>query len=222
MRNQIRWTALTTFVVLLLLLCIFMVMSCTSNDDYDDHLPPYQKTLCELLTDTAGVATIVRFDDGHEAPLLHRVKDLTPDSVYRITATTLQSAEGVELYNASYVFAPMPQKIKAEDMVTDPVEVLTAWRDLRYVNMRLRVTRAAEAGHYMGFADMGVKHNTDGTRVRTVKFYHDRNGDSEYYRQETLISLPIYQMSSELRPGVDSVRLVVNTPNGEQNFTCLY
>lgn len=222
MRNQTRWTALTTFVVLLLLLCIFMVMGCTSDDEYDDHLPPYEKVLCELLTDTAGVATKVRFDDGHEAALRHRVKDLTPDSLYRISASTLEYDDGVELYNASFVFAPMPQKLKAEDIVTDPVELLTAWRGKRYINMRLRVTRASDAGHYMGFADMGLKHNADGTRTRTIQFYHDRNGDSEYYRQETIVSCPVYQMSNALREGVDSVRMIVNTPQGEQAVVCLY
>lgn len=220
LRQQALWAAATTVIVLLLILCIFMVTGCSG--DSDDYLPPYQKTLCELLTDSTGCGTTVRFDDGHQSPLKTPIKDLRPDTLYRIGATTLEYAEGVELYNAAAVFAPMPHTFKPEDVKLDPVEVLTAWREPRYVNLRLSVLRGSEANHYMAFIDHPVHHNTDGTRTKTITFYHDRNGDGEHYRQETIVSCPVYHFGSSLRPGVDSVRMIVHTPSGPATFTTLY
>lgn len=220
-RQQALWAAATTVIVLLLLLCIFMVTGC-SGDDEPDYLPPYQKTLCELLTDSTGTGLTVRFDDGRESPLKTPVKDLRPDTLYRIGATTLEYAEGVELYNASAVFAPMPVSIKAGELKTDPVEVLTAWREERYINLRLSVLRGSEADHYMAFADNALMHNPNGSRTKIITFYHDRNGDGEHYRQETIVSCPVYQLSSVLRQGVDSVRMIVYTPTGRRSFTTVY
>lgn len=221
-RLQFRWAAMTTVVLLLLLLCIFMVTGCSSDVDSDDYLPPYQQTLCELLTDSIGRGVTVRFDDGHERPLITPAKDLTPDSIYRISGTTYEREAGVELYNAQVVFSPMPVSLKPEQLKTDPVGVLAAWRDKRYINFRLSVKRAADAGHYMGFADMGIKHHSDGTSTKTIRFFHDRNGDNAYYKQEFLVSCPIYHLGSELREGKDSIRFIVNTEAGEYSTVTLY
>lgn len=220
-RQQALWAAATTVIVLLLLFCIFMVTSC-SGDDEPDYLPPYQKTLCELLTDSTGHGTTVRFDDGHLAPLKTPVKDLRPDTLYRIGATTLEYADGLELYNAAAVFAPMPANIKAGEIKTDPVEVLTAWRETRYINLRLSVRRGSEADHYMAFVDQPVKHNLNGTHTKIITFYHDRNGDGQHYRQETIVSCPVYHLGNVLRQGIDSVSMIVHTPTGPRTFTTVY
>lgn len=221
-RLQSRWTAMTTVILLLLLLCIFMATSCSSDADSDDYLPPYQQTLCELLTDSQGRGVTVRFDDGRERPLITPTKDLTPDSVYRIAATTYEREAGVELYSAHVVFSPMPVSIPPGKFKTDPVGVLAVWRDKRYINLRLSVKRAADAGHYMGFADMGTRHYPDGTSTKTLRFLHDRNGDNAYYKQELLVSCPIYHLDFELREGKDSVRFIASTEAGEYTTVMLY
>lgn len=221
LRQQALWAAATTVIVLLLILCIFMVTGCSGDSD-DDYLPPYQKTLCELLTDSTGSGTIVRFEDGHESPLITPVKDLRPDTLYRIGATTLEYDNGVELYNAAAVFSPKPVGIKDGSMKNDPVEVVTAWREKRYINLRLGVRRGSEANHYMAFVDQAIRHNADGTNTKIINFFHDSNGDGEYYRHETIISCPVYQYSSALREGIDSLKMVVNTPDGPKTFSSVY
>lgn len=221
-RLQTRWAVTTTLVVLLLLLCIFMVMGCSADDDADDYLPPYQQTLCELLTDNQGRGMTIRFDDGHECPLITSVDNLTPDSLYRIAGAIYERETGVELYNAHVVFSPMPFKIKPEDFKDDPVGVLAAWRDKRYINMRLSLDRSVDVPHYMGFADMGVTDNPDGTRTKTIRFFHDRNGDDVFYRQELLVSCPVFHLGEELREGTDSVCLIVNTEKGKYSTKTLY
>lgn len=221
-RLQFRWAAMTTLVLLLLLLCIFMVTGCSSDADSDDYLPPYQQTLCELITDSHGNGVTIRFDDGRERPLITPATDLTPDSLYRISGTTYEREDGVELYNAQVVFSPMPISIKPEKVKTDPVGVLAAWRDKRYINMRLSVKRASDAAHYMGFAEMGTRYNFNGTRTKTIRFVHDRNGDNAYYKQELLVSCPVYHLGSELREGTDSICLIVHTEAGEYTTCSLY
>lgn len=212
MPHQFRWTALTTLIVLLLLLCLFMVTGCTS--DTDAPLPPYRQVLCEILTDQSGVATRMRYDDGRECPLVTKASGLTPDSTYRVAATVLESENGVSLYNASMVFSPMPVVMAADKVKMDAIDVVAIWLDCRYINLRLSVKRSNDVQHYLAFVDDGVLSNDDGTQTSCIRLFHDNNGDDDNYRQEIVISCPVYPLFSTLRSGVDSVRITVNTPDG--------
>lgn len=210
-----------SLVPVLLVLAVLCGFTACGGDD-DEPLPPYRQILCELLTDSTGHACSLRYDDGRTVPIVNKLKDLTPDSLYRISTTTLEYAHGVELYNTQPVFSPMPVVFRADKLKTDPVTLLTAWREPRYINLRLSVDRGAEARHYMAFADQGIMMHPNGTRVKTLRFYHDANGDEAHYRQETIVSCPVYQCSSELRHGRDSIRMIVNTPAGESRLVTVY
>lgn len=218
---QFRWTALTTLAVFILLLCIMVVVSC-SSDDEPDYLPPYEQMLCEVMTDAKGVATTIRFDDGRERPLVTCPDGLTPDSLYRISAAVLEDESGVSIYNAAMIFSPMPVVMKDEEVKIDPVDVLTAWRDLRYINLRLSIKRSVEAGHHLAFIDDGVCANPDGTCTSLLRLFYDNNDDEDHFRDELIVSCPIYPLADHLRVGVDSVCLAVNTPGGNRYYTMLY
>lgn len=218
---QFRWTALTTLAVLILLLCIMVVVSC-SSDDEPDYLPPYEQMLCEVMTDAKGVATTIRFDDGRERPLVTCPDGLTPDSLYRISAAVLEDESGVSIYNAAMIFSPMPVVMKDEEVKIDPVDVLTVWRDIRYINLRLSIKRSATTGHFLTFLDDGVRNNSDGTCTYQLRLFHDSNADDDHFRDELIVSCPIYPFAEQLRVGVDSVCLTVNTPEGPQRCAMLY
>lgn len=220
--SQFRWTAFTTVVVLILLLCIFMVAGCSSDDSDADYLPPLTQELCEIITDNTGVATVMRYADGRECPLVAKVNDLTPDSTYRISAAILETESGVTLYNAHMVLSPMPVVRKLGEIKTDPVDVIACWRDCRYINLRLSVKRSYDVNHFMGFSDYGLRHNPNGTTTYTACLYHDANADADHFRQEIIVSCPIYPMADRLRLGTDSVCLKVNTPDGFASYTMLY
>lgn len=220
--SQIRWTAFTTVVVLVLLLCIFLVTGCSSDDSDADSLPPLTQELCEIMTDNTGVATMMRYADGRECPLATKVNDLTPDSTYRISAAILENENGITLYNAHMVFSPMPMVRKPGEMKTDPVDVIACWRDCRYINLRLSVKRSYNVSHFMGFSDGGLRHNANGTTTYTTCLYHDQNADADHFRQELIVSCPIYPMAGRLRIGIDSVCMKVNTPDGFISHTMLY
>lgn len=198
-----------------------MVTGCSSTDE-PDYLPPYEQTLCEMLSDSRGVATRVRFGDGRELPLVNDISKLTPDSVYRIAAAVLEDERGATLYNAEKVYAPMPAAMKDDKVRTDPLDVLTVWRDNRYINLRLSIKRSAEASHYLGTVDDGPRDNPDGTVTYCLRLYHDNNGDDDHFRHEILFSCPIYPLEGHLRHGVDSVCLTINTPSGLQSFSTPY
>lgn len=221
MPAQFRWVATTTVVLLLLLLCIFMVTSCSDDED-GRPLPPYVQTLCELVTDSVGRAAMVRFDDGHECAVKNHIDGLTPDSIYRIQATTLEDSEGVSLWNAQGVISPLPRLFQLNELKTDPLEVVTAWRTERYVNLRLRATSDSRTPHYLSFADSGVARHPDGRRTKVITLHHDGNGAEAHYTAELVTSCPVYHLTDQLRHGTDSVRLVVHTPKGKYTFTTIY
>lgn len=218
--SQFRWTAFTTVVVLVLMFCIFMVTGCSSDDA--DCLPPYRQELCEIITADTGIATLMRYSDGRECRLFTTVSHLAPDSVYRVSAIILEGEHGVSLYNVHTIFSPMPEMMKATEIKTDPADVLTCWRDCRYINLRLSVKRSVEENHYMGFINDGLRRNSDGTITQIVRLFHNGEGDADHFRQEYTVSCPIYPFANLLRVGIDSICMKVNTTAGLMSYTMLY
>lgn len=220
---QFRWAATTVAILLLLLLCIFAVAGCGGDDAADDdQLPPYVRVVGELISDGQGAARVLRSSDGREQRVLNELAGLSPDSLYRIETYVLECKDGVELYNAKLVFSPMPQSFERGKMKADPVAVVTAWREPRYVNMRLAVGCSYGAQHLMAFADEGLRDNADGSRTQLLRLYHDAAGDRDDFRQELLASCPVYQLADVLRAGVDSVQMTIATPKGDFSLTTLY
>lgn len=204
MMQQFRWAAATLLIVLLLLLCIFMVAGCS---DDDEAFPPYQQQLCELVTDSQGRAVKLRSDDGKEHIVVNPIGNLTPDSIYRVSAVITEHPDGVSLHGLSSVPAPFPRLFKNGTLRTDPVEVLTAWRVERYLNLRLAITVGNEAVHTLGFAEKGTITHPNGKRTRLLTLHHDSNADGQYYRNETCVSCPLYKFPDD----IDSVSLSVVT-----------
>lgn len=205
--------------MLLLLLCIFMVAGCS---DDDSPLPPYRQELCEILTDSQGNATILRYDDGEEHPITNPQTNLVPDSIYRALALVEEEADGLTLHGLSAVAAPMPRRYVPSELHTDPVEVVTAWKVERYLNLRLAVNRSNETPHSLGFADKGILKNDNGTCTQLLQLLYDNHNDGQYFRYETNVSCPLYSLTSDLRKGIDSIRITVNTYEGTFAMTTLY
>lgn len=219
-RSQARWAAMTLVVVLLLLLCVVMVTGC--SDESDGPLPPYRQELCEVLTDGRGRAVTLRCDDGQTSTITNPVERLTPDSIYRAMAVLIQEDGGVRLHGLAAVPAPFPRKYDKALLRTDPVQVVTAWRVDRYINLRLAARRSNEAVHTLGFADMGMRVHPDGKRTKMLQLYHDSHQDNTWYTQESNVSCPLYNLDNELRKGVDSVSITVNTFSGKYTMTTQY
>lgn len=215
------WTAITLGTVLLLLLCIFCVMGCSSDED---ELPPYNTVLAEVLTDNAGKAAKLRYDDGRECSITNDITNLTPDSVYRVMTRVLEDEAGknVTIYGLQGVLSPMPKDYEPAKERRAPVDVITTWRTPRYINLRLAVHRGNDAVHYFGFKDNGYLSYESGIRTKVYELMHDHNNDIESFAEEVYLSCPVYQMADELRTGVDSVRIVVTTYGKRLVYTTVY
>lgn len=227
MASQFKWTLLVTLAVLLIFLCLFLVVGC--DNDEDTTLEAYQKELCELQTNKEGRAQYLVFDDGTQHAVTNEVKDLTPDSTYRVIAVLVNQGEDkgknydVKLGNVSAVFSPFPHTVKdGQKLKTDAVEVLSCWRSDRYINLRVSFLRGNKAAHYMGFIDNGDLHLKNGGKRKTIVFYHDTNGDDLNYKQEMYASCPLYQLDDQLVAGRDSIRFVVKTNKGDYTFDTEY
>lgn len=208
-RWQRRWTTVTLIVVLLLLLCIFMVTGC--SDEGDTPLSPYRQELCEVQTDGRGRTTVLCRDNGQTCHITNPVEGLTPDSLYRALAVVTEEEGGVSLHGLSAVLAPFPHRYDKSLLRTDPVDVVTAWRVDRYINLRLAISRSNMAVHTIGFADMGILVWPDGKRTKMLQLLHDSYNDEAHFTQELTVSCPLYHLAGELRKGVDSVSIAVNT-----------
>lgn len=221
MRQQFVWTAITLGTVLLLLLCIFCVVGCSSDDE---ELPPYNTVFGEVLTDHSGKASILRYDDGRESSITNDISQLTPDSIYRVVTRVLENEtdKSVTIYGVQGVLSPMPKEYESAKVRRAPVDVITAWRSPRYINLRVAVHRGNEKVHYFGFKDNGYISYESGKRTKVYELMHDKNDDIESFAEDVFMSCPVYQLADELRPGVDSVRILVATYGDRFAYTTAY
>lgn len=221
-KQQIVWTAITLGIVLLLLLCIFSVVGCSSDDE--EEMPPYNTVLAEVMTDNAGRAVKLRFDDGQERTITNEMTNLTPDSLYRVVSRIIDNAADhtVTIYGLKSVLAPMPKDYEPGKQYRDAVDVITTWRTPRYINLRLGVHRSEEKIHYLGFKDNGYISYESGKRTKVYELMHGQNGDGDSYVEEVIASCPVYQLADELREGQDSVRMVITTYGKKVEYTTLY
>lgn len=202
------------------MLALSFVAGCGDDDDILDN---YRFDLCELETDIQGRLAHLRFDDGRILVPTKSYNRLTPDSLYRVLAVYVPTPDGkAEIRQLGAVISPLPLIFERQPVVTHPVRVLTVWRTPRYLNLRVAISRSTFEKHIFGFAEEGIEKLDNGKRRLRLRLYHDRNGDAAHYDEETYLSCPTYPYDHRLTRGVDSVTMVVNTPQGEQRFSALF
>lgn len=222
--GQFRTAVFALVVVLLLLLCTFMVMGCSGDDDAD-ALPPLTAILAEAVTDHRGHIRSLRDDNGRLWIITNAdttaVSPYTPDSLYRVRAWVIpENATGTDgalrlrAGQLDWLFSYMPRRVADADVRHDPVERVSATITPRYVNMRLAVRCARMAAHRFGFIDGGIVTAADGLKTLTLTLCHDSGGDAASYTMEDVFCCPIYQYANVLTPGRDKVRLIVHTVRG--------
>lgn len=227
MTGQFRTAFLALVVVLLLMLCAFMVMGCSGDDD-GDAMPPLTAILAEAITDHHGHIRCLRDDNGRLWTITNvdttAVSPYTPDSLYRVRAWVIpentSGANGELRLRAGqldWLFSYKPLPLAGAVAKHDPVEGVSATITPRYVNMRLAIRVSKIEAHRYGFVEESILKNTDGTKTLVISLYHDNGGDTASYTVEDVFSCPIYPYIGTLIPGRDKVRLVVNTKG--QPFT---
>lgn len=213
--KQHWWGSLFIRMSCLVLLC--SIAACNEEE------PPeaYRQDFSELRTDADGFVQALKPDGDTWKPVLNSIGNLTPDSLYRVTAMYIQRPKGVELYNLSPVLSPFPRPYAPEVMKTDPLSVNAVWSSGRYINLRLML-RTGGGTHYFGFNEEGIDTLPNGFRKLRLTLLHNQNGDATYYSREALLSCPIYDYVGTLRSGTDSVCITLHTFEGRQERTFVF
>ena len=185
---------------------------CTSCEE-DEVLPPYTQDLAELVTNAFGEARTLVFDDGRKLPIVNKLGNLTPDSIYRIRAMYVQVENGVQLTAAQTTVSPFPIEMDEGQVKTDPMELKSIWGSPRYVNMLVGM-KTGGGSQMMGFVDKGIEVLPSGIKKQRIVVFHDQTEDPSYYTQDVYLSCPIYHLSNKLEHGRDSVEMIVQTFKG--------
>lgn len=206
--------------LILTLTTAFLLLAC-SNDD--SPMPPYQFALVDLPTNSNGIATQVVFDNKETVQLTHPISQLKADTTYRLQATFVMQNEGkVQLYNYQPILAPEVKEYPIGTRLKHPLDVVTLWQTPRYINLQLSIKGTANGVHYFGFAPIEHRTNADGSRTLAVELIHNQNNDPLYYTRTTYLSLPLLPLNTQLRAGIDSVQLTINTFSGHKVYKFKY
>ncbi len=188
-----------------------LLFSCSEDSD---ALQSYRQDLAELRTAPDGVASNLWLDNGTSIRLLNPVRQLTPDSVYRVYALYTLQPEGASLASCSLVHSPKPIVVPSEKQTTAPLTVLAAWKSERYANFLLRLKTKAGARHSIGFHIEKAEVSATGRTTLHLRLMHDDQSAPQHYSSETYVSCPLYDIAP-----VDTVKIMVNTFDGEMLYT---
>lgn len=203
--------------------CLLLGMAVSCEDDEDLVLPPFRFDLCEVTADAQGVITKCQWDDGRVLHASnHYGTSFRPDTLYRVLLGYLLKDNRVAVQQVLPLLSPHPRPMSSEAVRTDPLRLVGIWTSSRYLNLRVGIPRAGTKTHYFAFVDRGIVTLDNGKRSLQLLLHHDAKGDAPYYMEETYLSCPLYSYADRLRPGVDSVVMVVRTLQGESRFAALY
>ena len=204
---------------LFLLLFAWMCVAC--GDD-ESVLPSYRQDLADMRTDSYGRTVSLLFDDGRTGMVTASPAIFPKDTLMRVSALYETDGVKVHLHQAVAVFSPLPIVIPEDSMQTDPVMVKALWRaNVRYVNFLIS-RRTGGGTQYFAFIDAGLRRGGGDSRVRTLRLYHDQNGDAAFYTVDSYLSCPTGHYADSLREGIDSIEVIVNGYGGEVMKRFLY
>lgn len=189
-----------------------------SNDDWT-----YPSVVLEFLTvetSSTGELKTALLDSGEMYDVLQDESNLksSPDTTLRIVAyydkEYANGKKGIHVYGTSQAVSPIPEPIeKFEDNIyTDPVNLISLWQGLHYINLIVEVKMQAKK-HLFHFIE---RQNTvdSQTKTRTVdlQLYHDNQNDLPAYSSRGYLSIPLAQYAQD---DVQKVIITLNMTNYE-------
>lgn len=214
----------------LLPLCLLMACfaSCTQRD-YEAGDGEYSYLRADMVQLRVSSDKLVRsalLDDGTDIALSAPIGPTwvtRPDTLYR--SMLCYDARTHKAISAARVLVPaIHQAGEVEKPKYDPVKVQSSWTsgNGRYLNLRLDILTGdpedEKAFHSLGLVSDSSAPLADGTPCRTIRLLHDRSGMPEYYTTTVYLTLDTQLLPEPLAPG-ETLRLVVNTYNGEQTIS---
>ena len=192
----------------------FLFVSC---DNEQEPLPSYIEGLVELHADPNGVLRTLITEEGRSYGLINPQSGYTPGTVYRAYTIYTLSSSGAALYQLGIVPAE-PATEKSPDQVRqDPVELVSIWKtQSRWLNAHVRIP-AGEGTVDLGWIWSNIEervneqgpykmlHFTLETKIQQTPYMY-----KEYY----ISSCPLTPFLNQMRRGIDSISVTLNTESG--------
>lgn len=216
----------------LALLPLAMMLAACGTDTYDTGdgaLSGMRADFVEARTDAYANMVSIETDDGAQlrlAPPVAAEWASKPDTVYRALFYYNPGDDGQGAATAEPLAVQqvlVPEITDADDVEggvkTDPVTLETAWmsRNGKYINLGLLVKAGTADGKQdpqtVGIVYEGTEQRADGTKLISLRLYHDQAGVPEYYSVGTYVSIAIPRLPGQLSAG-DEVSIGVETYDG--------
>lgn len=184
------------------LLAWVLFASCGDDEYY------YPSVKLEFLTAQSGAdgsLKSVLTDEGKTFEVVEDATNTRADAnasiriVSNYSETVTNGTAGVKLYALLKATSPLPlpaDKFK-DGIKHDPVEVLSMWMGLDYLNMIFGI-KAQNERHSFHFVEEKVTTDEEtGTREVYLSLYHDDGGDVQAYTKRAYLSVPLRQYAGE-------------------------
>lgn len=194
-----------------MLLLLGMLTACSDDKEY--HYPSVKLEFLTAHSGADGRLTSITTDAGESYAVAQDDSQLKvgADSTLRIISQYEVQAEGVRLYAVGRPISPLPRPASAfkEGVVTDPVELTSAWMGLHYLNLIVNV-REPQGRHSFHFVEEAFEESH-----LHLRLYHKAESSTQAYDQRVYLSIPLEEYLTQAATGTLQLTLTMNTYQGE-------
>ncbi len=195
------------------LLSALLFSACT---DDETPQPAYQLALADLTTNASGQATQLGLDDGSQPSLAQPISGLKSDTTYRIQALYTLNGNQATLKDYAQILSFQPLKAKPSHAKTDALSVVACWKGKNYINLQFSLKGSATGVHYLGAYVKDTLVHANGTTTQQIQLMHDQNNDPLYFNRSSYLSVSLGEKTTTT---CDSIRIFINTFDGEKSYT---
>jgi endonuclease YncB( thermonuclease family) len=191
-------------------LCLCLLLMIVACDDENDggRYPDVLTSFADVITDKSGTIEKMNDGDGISYSVSNASGGYKKDTLYRVVAQyRLVDESSIYLYNTTKTISPVPvpsNHIKG-GFKTDSVRMQGIWLSAGYINIVLQIEGAGEA-HSFHFGQDSISVSGE-HRLVSLRLYHNRGEDAEYYTHRAYLSVPLKQY--QLADG-DTISMGVN------------
>ncbi len=177
--------------------CWVFILSLTACSDKEYEYPPVKLEFLSVFADENGAMQTVVCDNGVEWNVIEdkSATKFVADSNTRVVANMEQLNNHQTIIHSliSVVcVTPLPadSEVFSEGIVSKPVEVVSIWQGISYINMVISV-KTFNSKHLFHFVEEQYDVNQDGMATVRVLLYHNSDVEEAYNTKRAYASIPI-------------------------------